>query len=626
MLFRLEELAKEFSGAWLFREITVQCNDGDRIGLIGRNGVGKTTLFELIEEKLTPDGGRLIRSRSLEVSRVEQIPRNQDGSSLIQETLSVFEPLRQMEEDLRRLETRMAETGLDEELARQYEQLRTGFELKGGYGYRARTERVLFGLGFDADDLEMPCEHLSGGQRSRMALARALLRPANLLLLDEPTNHVDLQGILWLEQYLAELKGALVVVSHDRHFLDRVTNRTWEIEGGTLHDYPASYSASRGLRAGRRRLEEEAFEKQQEWKRRTEDFIRRNIAGQKTRQAQSRRKQLEKAEWIEGPEQGGSSIHIRIPEARRSGSLVVEIETGGIGYSNEVLIEGVTMAVHRGQRIGILGGNGTGKTTLLKSLLGQVPLVSGQVHWGQYYIPGYFAQEGRFEPDHRTAHDVLAGLNPGWTDEELRSFAALFGFRGEDVHREVQQLSGGERSRLSLARLFSFSCNALFLDEPTNHLDIDSREALEGALAEFGGALVVVSHDIAFLANTVNEFLLIRRGRLETLSSLDDLQGLLLEKSRAVRPTSEEKKIAERVSRPGLSKNERMRIEKRMNENEERIGALEKARAQVEEDLQSGSADHVHLQQLSARYQELERELEGLYRDWEELARQLETD
>ncbi len=626
MLFRLEDLAKEFSGEWLFREITGQCNEGDRIGLIGRNGVGKTTLFELIEEKLTPDGGRAVRARSLEISRVEQIPRYQDGSSLIQETLTVFEPLRRMEERLRHLEGQMAEAGLDENLAQEYGELHTVFELKGGYGYRARAERVLFGLGFGADDLKLPCEHLSGGQRSRMALARALLRPANLLLLDEPTNHVDLQGILWLEQYLSDLKGALIVVSHDRHFLDRVTNRTWEVEGRTLHDYPAPYTRSRRLREERRRIEEEAFEKQQEWKRRTEDYIRRNIVGQKTRQAQSRRKQLEKADWIESPTLGESSIHIRIPEARRSGSLVVEIEGGRVGYGSEALLEDVSMIVHRGQRIGILGGNGTGKSTLLKSLLGEVPLIEGDVRWGHYYIPGYFAQEGKFEPDHRTAHDVLAGLNPAWTDEELRSFAALFGFRGEDVHREVQLLSGGERSRLSLARLFSFPCNALFLDEPTNHLDIDSREALEGALAEFGGALVVVSHDIAFLQNSVEEFLLIRDGRLESLSRLDDLEDLLLEKAAPTRPLAGEKRPGERAPREGLSKNERMRLEKRMAEIEELIAALEKARAQVEEDLQSGSADHVYLQQLSARYQELEEDLAGLYGSWEELADQLESD
>ncbi|MFZ0430895.1 MAG: ABC-F family ATP-binding cassette domain-containing protein, partial [Acidobacteriota bacterium] len=527
MLFRLEELGKEFSGQWLFTGITVQCNDSDRIGLIGRNGVGKTTLFDLIENRLVPDAGQVIRSRRLEVSRVEQIPRFEPNRTLREETLEVFAELRAMEGEIRELEHAIAEQGLEGSLTDRYEELRTRFEMRGGYDFAARTEAVLFGLGFAAADLEIPCEHLSGGQRSRMALAKALLRPASLLLLDEPTNHVDLQGILWLEQYLGELAGALIVISHDRHFLDKVTGRTWEMEEGTLFDYPTAFSRSRRLRDERVRLATQAYERQLEWKRRTEDFVRRNIAGQKTRQAQSRRRQLEKAEWLDAPEAGRAPVHIRIPEAGRGGSLVFEISEGRVGYGEKVLIEDFSLRVERGRRVGILGGNGSGKSTLLKSILGEVPLLAGRIHWGPHYVAGYFAQEGRFSRTRQTAYDVLGGLNPSWSDEELRGFAARFGFRGEEIFKNVDDLSGGERSRLSLARLFSQPCNVLFLDEPTNHLDIDSREALESALAEFGGALVVVSHDRFFLERTVEEFFLIRDAKIERLDSLDDLEERL---------------------------------------------------------------------------------------------------
>jgi ATP-binding cassette subfamily F protein 3 len=623
MLFRLENVGKEFSGRWLFTEITAQCNDSDRIGLIGANGAGKTTLFELIEGGRTPDEGHIFRSRRLQSSRVEQIPRFEPARTLREETLEVFADLHRVERELRELEHAIAEQGLEGSLGSRYEELHTIFEMRGGYDYGARTEAVLFGLGFQPEDLEAPCEHLSGGQRSRMALAKALLKPSNLLLLDEPTNHVDLQGILWLEQYLKELQGALIVISHDRHFLDRVTERTWEIEGGSLFDYPASFSKSRRLRDERVRLASQAFERQLEWKRRTEDFVRRNIAGQKTKQAQARRRQLAKEEWLEEPVDAKPAVHIRIPETGRGGSVVFEVHDGTVGYENKILIDQVELTVERGRRIGILGGNGSGKSTLLKTILGELNLLAGKVRWGHNYVAGYFAQEGRFAATGQTAYEVLAGLNPSWTDEELRGFAARFGFRGEEIFKSVDDLSGGERSRLSLARLFSHPCNALFLDEPTNHLDIDSREALEEALSDFGGALVVVSHDLFFLQKTVSEFFLIREGRLERLERLEDLEQRLAaaQTGPTPKPFRAERK---EESRPGLSKNERERIRRRLAQVEARIGALEKDRSQIEEELQSGSQDHTHLHRISCQFQAIEDELARLYGEWEETAGRLE--
>jgi ATP-binding cassette, subfamily F, member 3 len=627
MLFRLDGVGKEFSGRWLFREVTARMDPGDRVALIGRNGAGKTTLFDLIEGRVSPDAGRVLRGRSIRISRVEQIPRLEEARSVRDEALTVFDHLRRQEAELGELERLMAEGVLSREVASAYEKLRMSFELEGGYDYPARTEKVLFGLGFSGSDLGMPCSNLSGGQRSRLTLAMALLRPAEVLLLDEPTNHLDLRGVLWLTQFLAEGSWALVVVSHDREFLDRVTERTWEIEDNRLFDYPASFSRSRELREQQRKLRRLAFERQREWKLRTEDFVRRNIAGQKTRQAQARRKQLEKTVWLEDPSEERSALTFRIPEAPREGSTVLEIRGGRIGYPDRVLIGGADLQVLRGQRLGILGGNGSGKTTLIRTVLGRIPLLGGDLRWGPNVLPAYFAQESRFESNHPTILDLLAGIHPHWTDEELRSFAARFGFRGEDILKDPADLSGGERSRVALAQLFSRPSNLLLLDEPTNHLDIASREILEEALRSYRGALIVVSHDLYFLRATVDDFLLIEDGVLRSLPNLENLRELLLSGPAVDSETDRSPRFRSESSIPPskleLSKNERMRLQKRVGELEARIQALEQKRMAFEEDLRT-SSDHAHLHGISCAYQDLEEELGRLYRSWEELGARLE--
>ncbi len=624
MLFRLDRVGKEFGGSWLFREVNVQADPGDRIGLIGRNGVGKTTLFSLIDGRLAPDAGTVHRAGDLAISRVEQIPHFEPERSLLAETLTVFAELAGMERRMRDLEARMADGDHSEALGRDYEALKTRFEFLGGYDYPARTENVLFGLGFSAADLETPCGHLSGGQRSRLSLARALLRPADLMLLDEPTNHLDLSGILWLTEFLRSRRTALVVISHDRRFLDQVTLRTWEMEAGRLFEYPAPFSRARVLREERVRLQREAWERQQEWRRRTEDFIQRNIAGQKTRQAQSRRKQLERTEWLDPVEAPAADPHFRFPPVPRGGSLAVELAEAEIGYPGRPLLSGVSLRVGRGERIGIVGGNGSGKTTLLRCLAGDLPLLGGRLQWGHQCVPAYFAQEARFQAEDATAFDVLARLMPGWSDEELRTFAARFGFRGEDIFKPVSGLSGGERSRLAFARLLMTPCNLLILDEPTNHLDIAAREALEAALGEFEGALVVVSHDLYFLERVVSRLLVLRERRLEEVPDLEAAVASLTAGA-AGRATSRPAASPEpAVGRSGLSKNERQRLQWRLQELESRIAALERCRTEVEEALHSGDGDHVRLRELALQFEDLDAELKALYREWEELGLRLE--
>lgn len=624
MLFRLDRVGKEFGGSRLFQGVTAQVNPGDRIGLIGRNGVGKTTLFSLIEGRLAPDEGTVHRAGAMTVSRVEQIPQFQPERSLRDETLTVFADLTAMERDMRRLEASMADGAPTDELAHEYELLKNRFEYLGGYDYQARAESVLFGLGFASQDLALSCSRLSGGQRSRMGLARALLRPAELLLLDEPTNHLDLSGILWLTAYLRQLRNTMVVVSHDRRFLDQVTTRTWEMEEGSLFDYPAPFSRARILREERLRLRREAFERQQEWRRRTEDFIQRNIAGQKTRQAQSRRKQLARTDWLESPEQEGAGPVFRLQPAPRGGSLAVELQGAEIGYSGRPLFRAVSLRVARGERIGIVGGNGTGKTTLLRCIMGEIPLLSGRIHWGHNCLPAYFSQEARFANEEVTAFQELSQLMPAWSDEEIRSFAARFGFRGDDIFKLVSGLSGGERSRLAFARLLTTPCNVLVLDEPTNHLDIASREALEGALQQFEGALIVVSHDLYFLEQVVERFMLIREGRLEEVSGLTDMVPALASEPIPDRTADPSAQTVPPTPKPGLSKNERLRIEWRLAELEAQIEAMERQRSEVEAALHSGGEDHVRMRELAIQYETLERDLAELYRDWEEVGSRLD--
>ncbi|UCF36032.1 MAG: ABC-F family ATP-binding cassette domain-containing protein [Acidobacteriota bacterium] len=626
MLFKFENLGKEFTGEWLFRHLSAQCNVGERIGLIGRNGAGKTTLINLLDGSLHCDEGQIVKAARLTISRVDQIARLQPDKTVYEEAVSVNAEVIAIEAELRELEHVMSEGRIEEETAHRYEELKSIFELHGGYEHEARTEKVLHGVGFGNEDFKLLCSQLSGGQRSRLLLARVLLKPAELLLLDEPTNHLDLSAILWLENYLKMVPAAVLIISHDRHFLDAVTARTWEVEGGRLFDYPFSYTRSRKQRAQRIERELKDFEEQQEWKRQTEDYIRRNIVGQKTKQAQARRKQLEKTVWLEAPVYSEVFPRIEIPEAVRGGAIVLESREGVVGFESKRLVHSLDLTFYRGDRVGILGGNGSGKTTLLRTLLGEQSLLEGQIRWGYNNVVAYYAQESGLEDPDRSVLDILAEISPSATDEELRKFAARFLFRGDEIFKQGSHLSGGERSRLAFARLFAQPSNVLFLDEPTNHLDIDSREALEAGLQGYSGSLVIVSHDLYFLKQVASRFFLIRQERLVELSDLDNLADELLQKADTQRRPPKENSRKREGSLSQLSKNERMRAEKRREGIENEIEGLEALRSEIEGRMSAGNGDHEMLANLSQEYAEIDRKLAGLYAQWEEVSHLLESE
>ena len=622
MLFRLESVSKEFSGAPLFAAVTAQCHPGDRIGLIGRNGSGKTTLLDVIQGTLSPEHGSVQRLRGLTLSRLTQTPRFNPQDTVLEAGLRVFERLQRWERRLQQLEEEMShsEGTAGNTREQEYGDLRDRFEAHGGYQYRARTQAVLNGVGLGGERMARPCADLSGGQESRLLLAQSLLGPADLLLLDEPTNHLDLDGIVWLIEFLQSLRQSYILVSHDRYLLDQVTTRTWEIDSGRLDDYPANYTGSRALRRQKVERRNRLYQEQMEWKDRTEEFIQRNLAGQKTKQAQSRRKQLEKTRWLQ-PQHQQKELNFDIPEGERGAALTVSLHNASVGYLDHPLIEGLELALRRGDRVAILGGNGSGKSTLLRTLLGEIPPLDGEVHWGVNTSPAYFSQN----PDagKGTVYDALRELDSACSDRQIRQRAARFLFGEDHIARQVTQLSGGEKARLALARIFSRPSNVLLLDEPTNHLDISSREALERALRSYPGTLLVVSHDLYLIKRIAQRFWIIRDRRIEELHELDALWS-----SRPSKPSPKPASKARTCqNRPRtLSKNERQRRQNRLLELEGELETLEKQQRELVDDLQDPQLAYSRRHQAANRHRQVTERWESLYAEWETVTASLQED
>ncbi len=624
MNFRLDKVSKEFSGRPLFSEISVSCNPSERIGLVGRNGSGKTTLLDIIDGSLQPDNGRVHRISRLAFSRVSQLYDFDENKTVLAEALTSFESLREMNQRLRELEARMAQKGFagHEQVAAEYDELSSRFEMFGGYDYKSRTEKMLLGLGFNRDNILLSTGQLSGGQKNRLALAKALLEPSDVMLLDEPTNHLDLKGIFWLTRFLKESVRSFVVISHDRSFLDSVTNKTWEMESGRIYEYSVSYSRSREIRLLRLQQQEKEYSRQQEWKARTEDYIRRNMAGQKTKQAQSRLKQLKKTVWVEKHHVEDRSPVMRIPPAPRGGALAFSLQEAEIGFPDVSLVKDLNLNLYRGERIGLLGGNGCGKSTLLKTVAGELPLLSGGLEWGANNVISYFAQEADFTSPEMTVMDWIGSLNPAWDLYDIFSFAALFHFSQQDTEKKISFLSGGERSRLRFARLFSSPANVMLLDEPTNHLDIESREALEQSLKGYNGTLLVVSHDLYFMKQTVDRFFMIRENGLVEIKELDALVEILDETSDKGNKNGNTRDWKEK---PVLSKNQVAKLEKRVQNAEKEIERLESEKMELSLKMQQGSPDHRELAEMGERFNRIEEELTGFMEEWENAHSQLES-
>lgn len=509
MLFRLSDVYKSYGTQDVLRGASLQVNPGEHVGLVGRNGSGKTTIFRLISNAEPADRGEVVRARGVGIGVLAQHIHFEPGSTVHESALSAFGHLQQIEHEMHELEHRMAEEGADlEKVLERYSDLQHQFEREGGFEYAAKAEAILQGLGFDRSTWSVETEKLSGGQQNRLGLVRLLLAEPEVLLLDEPTNHLDVNAVEWLEEFLQSYAAGFVIISHDRYFLDRACRRIIDLENGRASSYTGNYSDYLVEREERRATQQRAYDNQQQLIAKTEEFIRRNLAGQKTKQAKSRRKMLEKLERIDAVRADQSSGDFRLKAIERTGNHVLTVDKAAIGYSDKVLARDISFILRRGECLGIIGPNGSGKTTFLRTILNKIQPLAGEIRWGTKVQIGYYAQQLDDLDDRNEIIMELRRVAPSSaTAGELRSFLAKFLFTGDDVYKHVRDLSGGEKGRLALAKLIYSRVNVLVLDEPTNHLDIPSREALEEALDAYEGTILTISHDRYFLDRVATQIL-----------------------------------------------------------------------------------------------------------------------
>jgi len=627
MLFRLTDVSKSYGAQEVLRAVSLQVNPGEHVGLVGRNGAGKTTLLRLISGGEAPDVGTVERLRGLRLGVLAQHVDFSGAETVIDAALEVFDSLRALEARMRELEHEMTEaSGAKlERVMHEYSEAQHTYEHEGGFSYHARAEAVLLGLGFTKEDFGTAAESLSGGEKNRLGLARLLLLEPDILLLDEPTNHLDVQAVEWLEDFLAAYKPAYMIISHDRFFLDHTVTRVLELEGGRVESYRGNYSAYLAEREERREQRQRAYEQQQELIARTEEFIRRNLAGQKTKQAKSRRKMLEKLERVSTVrEEEAASFRLR-PTAR-TGERVLILDRLAIGFPTRTLARNISLVLRRGERLGIIGGNGTGKTTLLRTTLGEQPPLAGEARWGAGVSVGYYDQRLLMIDDrHLVIEEIRSLASSSVTDGELRGFLGRFLFTGDDVFKPVAALSGGEKGRLALAKLIYSRANVLVLDEPTNHLDIASREALEDALNDYDGTIIAVSHDRYFLDRIATKILFFG------LDDVEHFDGGYTEfyeaRHRAAAERQAEQTVAQKAERSarkaetsraggaGKSKPKRPAAE----EIEAEIHAVEAEMKQLAALLSTEeiARDRQRLFELSEKYQALDERLPELYQSWE---------
>jgi ATP-binding cassette subfamily F protein 3 len=641
MLFQLEDLHKSYGAHDVLRGVNMQANPGDRIGLVGRNGAGKTTIFRIVTQAEEPDRGKLTRARGLKIGLLEQQPFFSGSSTVREEALSVFTRFRETEKQMASLEHLMAEASGEqlEEALHTYSDLRHRYEMEGGFTYEPRAESVLIGLGFRKDEFGRPVTELSGGQKARLALAKLLLSEPDLLLLDEPTNHLDIDAVEWLEEFLADYPSAFMIVSHDRFLLDKTAARIIEVDNGRATAYPGNYSDYFKQREERLLTQLRQYEQQQELIARTEEFIRRNIAGQKTKQAKARRNMLERLDRVEAVRHGRvgefAALDQPLGEVRpRVSSFVLTVLDLEVGYAGKAIAGPVSTQLRRGERLGIIGPNGSGKSTFLKTVIGGIEPVAGEFIWGANVSIGYYDQElTQLDLSNTVFHELQAvalGLGARETggvsiEERLRTYLGRFLFVGDEVFKQVSKLSGGERGRLALAKLIYSRPNVLVLDEPTNHLDILSREALESALEEYAGTIICVSHDRYFLDRIATEILHFESGSVThfagSYSEYYDVRHHRPEPEvtrrdtpkrrspQSVRAGAEDSGVRRSAPKPKRSG----------DEIEQQIGSLEEELAALSDQLARAGTDWgpERYAEIAGRQEEIRAAIDSLFREWE---------
>ncbi|SDP10537.1 ATP-binding cassette, subfamily F, member 3 [Streptococcus sp. NLAE-zl-C503] len=502
IILQANKIERSFAGELLFDNINLQVDERDRIALVGKNGAGKSTLLKILVGEEEPTSGEINKKKDISLSYLAQDSRFESENTIYDEMLHVFDDLRQTEKQLRQMELEMGEkSGAElDKLMADYDRLSENFRQAGGFTYEADIRAILNGFKFDESMWQMKIAELSGGQNTRLALAKMLLEKPNLLVLDEPTNHLDIETIAWLENYLVNYSGALIIVSHDRYFLDKVATITLDLTKHSLDRYVGNYSRFVEQKEQKLATEAKNYEKQQKEIAALEDFVNRNLVrASTTKRAQSRRKQLEKMERLDKPEAGEKSANMTFQSEKTSGNVVLTVENAAIGYDGEILSEPINLDLRKMNAVAIVGPNGIGKSTLIKSIVDQIPFIKGEKRFGANVEVGYYDQTRSKLTPSNTVLDELWNDFKLTPEVEIRNRLGAFLFSGDDVKKSVGMLSGGEKARLLLAKLSMENNNFLILDEPTNHLDIDSKEVLENALIDFDGTLLFVSHDRYFI-------------------------------------------------------------------------------------------------------------------------------
>ena len=634
IILQANKIERSFAGEVLFDNISLQVDERDRIALVGKNGAGKSTLLKILVGEEEPTYGEINKKRDLSLSYLAQDSRFESSNTIYDEMLHVFDDLRKTEKTLRQMELEMGEkTGADlEKLMQDYDRLSEEFRQAGGFTYEADIRAILNGFKFDESMWQMKIEELSGGQNTRLALAKMLLEKPNLLVLDEPTNHLDIETIAWLENYLVNYSGALLIVSHDRYFLDKVATITLDLTKHSLDRYVGNYSSFVEQKEQKLLTEAKNYEKQQKEIAALEDFVNRNLVrASTTKRAQSRRKQLEKMERLDKPEVGTKSAHMTFHSDKASGNVVLTVEEAAVGYDNQILSEPINLDIRKMNAVAIVGPNGIGKSTLIKSIVGQIPFIKGEARFGANVEVGYYDQTQSKLTPHNSVLDELWNDFKLTPEVEIRNRLGAFLFSGDDVKKTVGMLSGGERARLLLAKLSMENNNFLILDEPTNHLDIDSKEVLENALIDFDGTLLFVSHDRYFINRVATQVLeLSEEGSTLYLGDYDyylekkaELEVLAAAQAEAVPVSSTEEVTSNDYHLQKQNQKELRKITRRIEQLEVEMEELDQKIQAINETMHSTN-DAADLVQLQSELDQLTVQQEAVMEEWAELSEQVE--
>lgn len=642
ILLQANNVMRRFGADVLFHDINLQIQEHGRTALVGRNGAGKTTLLKMIAGITSPDEGTISKSKDLTIGYLAQDQGLDSQNSIWAELDLVFAPLHKMEKQIHQLENQLASldpaTKEFQLTTEKYSQLQSAFKKQGGFEYESRMRGILKGFGFEEADYQTAINSLSGGQKTKLALAKILLQSPDLLILDEPTNHLDMNVLAWLEDYLKSYQGALLVVSHDRYFLDRVVSDIYDLDNHTLRHYTGNYTQFMQHKQEWLTAEWKHYEQQQKKIAKLEDFVNRNIVrASTTKRAQARRKQLEKMDRMDRPETDDRSIHFHFHSDKDSGNEVLDVDRAVVGYNDQKLAGPLSFSVRKPQRVGIIGPNGIGKSTLLKSILDRIPLISGSIKLGANLQIGYYDQEQQQLHPEKSVLNEVWDVHSNVPEKDIRSLLGSFLFVGDDVYKLVHDLSGGEKARLELTKLSFKPINFLILDEPTNHLDIDSREVLENAINEFSGTVLFISHDRYFINQVATDVLdMSATGIKHYEGDYDDyleavnkeLASTAGQDEQQVNSTAKPKKSSAQQSYQQSKETQRARrkLQRQVDKLEDQMASLEEQSQAIQEQMSQPevATDIGQLADLQKQLNKLNEQSEEVELEWTNAAEELE--